>query len=96
MTLKIVRKSPHVVGGIAVDDRPHLYQDLPQKFPDGHYQLVHPRWTKGHNLVRNATFVGHLEEAAELVRIGYRLRMSEGGRGNSPDLVKADELDVSP
>lgn len=96
MLVEIVRKSPYVVAGVSLDDRPHLYRDLPQKFRDGYYQLVHPRWKKGHNLVRNSTYVGHLEEAAELVRRGYRLRMSEGGVGTSPDLVKADELDVRP
>lgn len=97
MPVTVKRKVPHVVDGVPVDDRPHLYRDLPRKFPDGYYQLVHPRWRTGqHNLVRNATLVGSLEEAAELVTAGYRLRMSEGGCGSSPDLVSADRLSVGP
>ncbi len=96
MTVKITRKSPRLVAGIPVDDHPHLYRDLPNKFPDGYFQLVHPDRTDGHNLVRNTTLVGHLEEAAELVKQGYRIRMSDGGRGASPALVQAGELDVRP
>ncbi len=94
MPIEITRKTPHIISGATVDDRPHVYRDLPRKFPDGYYQLVHPRWSKGHNLVRNATLAGHLEDAADLVDRGYRLRMSEGGNGSSPDLVRADELCV--
>jgi hypothetical protein len=94
MTIEIVRKSPHVVGGSIVEDRPHLFRNLPKRYPQGYYQLVHPRWAEGHNLVCNATLVGHLDEAAELVERGYRIRMSEGGCGSSPDLVKSEQLIV--
>lgn len=96
MTIKITRKSPRMVAGSPIDDRPHIYRDLPRKFPEGYFQLVHPDRTTGHNLVRNTTLVGHLEEAAGLVKLGYRIRMSEAGAGGSPTLVQADELDVTP
>lgn len=94
--MEIIRKSPRLVGGIAVEDHPHIYKDLPKKFPNGYFQLVHPKWVKGHNLVCNTTLVGHLEEAADLVHRGYRLRMSERGCGHSPNLVIASELEIFP
>ncbi len=94
MPVTITRKKPHVIDGRVVDDRPHLFRDLPAKYPGGYYRLVHPRWTDGHNLTRNATIVGHVEEAADLVDRGYRLRLAEGGNGKSPDLVLASQLEV--
>ncbi len=85
------------VGGLVIDERPHLFKGQPHKFPDGYYQMVHPRWTKGHNLSQNATLVGHLEDVVVLLRLGYRLRMSPmvKTKTSSPTLIMAEDLALS-
>lgn len=57
------------------------------------YQLVEPQLAKGRNLAENATFVETLEDAADLLKKGYSIRM--GRPGLRPPLISPKSLRVT-